>query len=224
MRKLFLVMFTFVLFLSSTGLDVKAENNGESVPEIIDGTKMTIKEIDELLNSSTEYTIELTDKQVAEQYVLKEGVSIEEAYREMSDYSAESNQPALLSSRSSSCSWLATNTSISIPNKSGYKPNLIVYLQICRSGGAQYIDTNKRPLLQEFQANPISYAGTISVELFNGHFYYIINGNFYNATSTSHSGTSGINAIFAATYTVGTTSNFYASLTTARTKRNVLGY
>ncbi|MGF9975509.1 hypothetical protein [Viridibacillus arvi] len=218
-----LAALTFVLLLSYTGFDVKAmENNEENIPEIIDGKTMSIQEVDELLNSSTDHTIELTDQQVAEQYALKKDVSIEKAYQEMSDYSV-SGKPTMFASPSESCSWLATNTAITIPGKSGYKPNLIVYTEICR-GGAQYINTNKKPLLQEFQANPISFAGTIKVELFNGHFYYIINGNFYNSTSTSHSGTTGITSIFSATYTVGTTSNYYASLTTPRTKRDVLGY
>lgn len=220
MRKMLFVMLTFGLFLSFTGLDVKAATNEESVPKIVDGTKMSIQEIDELLNSSTEYTIELTDKQVAEQYALKEGVSLEEAYQEMADYSGQTDRPVLFST--ASCSWLATNTSVTIPNKS-YKPNLIVYVEVCRSG-AQYINTNKKPLLQEFQANPISFSGTISVELFNGHFYYIVNGNFYNSTSTTHTGTTGVTTVFSATYSVGSTSNFYASLTTPRKKRDVLGY
>ncbi len=60
---------------------------------------------------------------------------------------------------------------------------------------------------QEFKPNPISFSGSISVELFNGHFYYIVNGNFYNSTSTSHTGTTGISALFTAQYSVGSTSN-----------------
>ncbi|MGE7983740.1 hypothetical protein [Solibacillus sp. NPDC093137] len=221
MRKIFIIMLTLGLSLSSlTGLNVKAANNEENVPEIVDGTNMSLQEIDELLSSSTEYTIELSDQQVAEQYALKEGVSLEEAYKAVAGYSSQKNKLGTLAA--SSCSWLATNTSVTIKNKS-YKPNLIVYVEICRSG-AQYINTNKKPLLQEFQANAISFSGTISVELFNGHFYYIVNGNFYNSTSTTHTGTTGVTTVFSATYSVGSTSNYYASLTTSRTKRDVLGY
>jgi len=175
---------------------------------------MSIQEVDALLNSSTEYTIELTDQQVAEQYAEKKGVSVGKAYEEMLEYSSQNKNIATFAANS--CSWLATNTSVKIPNKS-YTPNLIVYAEVCR-GGAQYINTNKKPLIQEFQANPISFQGTISVELFNEHFYYIVNGNFYNSTSVSHSGTSGLGTVFTATYTAGSTSNYYASLTNLKNK------
>lgn len=222
MKKITVSILILLLFLSINEFDVKAaEITEEKTLQIIDGSTMSIQEIEELLNSSTEYTIELTNQQVAEQYAIKKGVSLEKANEEMLNYSSENERIVAL--RSASCSWLATNTPVKIPNKTGYVPNLIVYLEICR-GGAQYINTTKEPLLQEFQANPISFQGTIKVELFNGHFYYIINGNFYNSTSVSHTGTTGLSTVFTATYSVGSTSNYYASLTTPRTKRNVLGY
>ncbi|MFC6038903.1 hypothetical protein ACFPYN_05470 [Paenisporosarcina macmurdoensis] len=224
MKKIILSVLTFMLVLVFSGFDASAmEKSDKKASTVIDGTKMSKQELGKLRDSIKEYTIELTDQQVAEQYAEIKGVSINEAYQKMSEYSTNFDSKTLaVSALSTSCSWLETNTSVTIPNKS-YKPNLIVYVEVCR-GGAQYINTNKKPLLQEFKANPISYSGTISVELFNGHFYYIVNGNFYNSTSTSHSGTTGLSALFTATYSVGTTSNYYASLTTPRTKRAVLGY
>lgn len=62
------------------------------------------------------------------------------------------------------------------------------------------------------------------MELHNGHFLFLINGNFYNSTSTTHTGTIGVGNIFTASYSVASSSSFYASLTTGLTKRDVLGY
>lgn len=185
---------------------------------------MSEAELDAILSSGEEITIELTDEQVAEHYAEIKGVSLDEAYQAMSDNLVQSNSREKRSlAPKSSCSWLATSTPITIPNRS-YKPTLLVYLNVCRGGGAQYIDTNTKPLLQEFRANPISFDGTIVVELYNGHFFYIINGDFYNLTMSTHTGTVGVTMVFSATYSIASTSNYYASLTILRTKRDVLGY
>ncbi|MFJ7407907.1 MULTISPECIES: hypothetical protein [unclassified Lysinibacillus] len=200
------------------------DDTNSNVINILDGKNMSEEELDEILNSDEEFIVELTDEQVAEQYAKIKGVSLEEAYEAMSDNLVQSNSRAKRSlAPKSSCSWLATSTPITIPNRS-YKPTLLVYLNVCRGGGAQYIDTNTKTLLQEFRANPISFQGTIVVELYNGHFYYTVNGNFYDSTSTTHTGTTGVTTIFSATYSVASTSNYYASLTILRTKRDVLGY
>ncbi|WP_103977480.1 hypothetical protein [Lysinibacillus sphaericus] len=139
---------------------------------------MSEEELYAILNSGEEFTIELTDEQVAEHYAEIKGVSLDEAYQAMSDSLVQAKPRARSVTSNPSCGWLATSTPITIPNRF-YKPTLLVYLNVCR-GSAQYIDTNTKPLLQEFRANPISFDGTIVVELYNGHFFYIINGNFYN--------------------------------------------
>lgn len=222
MRILKLTLF-LLIFFPLVDSDVKANDETNSnIIKILDGKNMREEELDAILNSGEEFTIELTDEQVAEHYAEIKGVSLDEAYQAMSDSLAQAKPRARSVTSNPSCGWLATSTPVTIPNRS-YKPILLVYVNVCR-GGAQYIDTNTKPLLQEFLANPISFQGTIVVELYNGHFYYTVNGNFYESTSTTHTGTAGVTTVFSATYSVASTSNYYASLTILRTKRDVLGY
>ncbi|WP_342543869.1 hypothetical protein [Lysinibacillus sp. FSL W7-1291] len=221
MRKTLIYFLGFVLFLSFFGSEVKAMERVDSKTlEIIDGTTLNSRELEDLLNSNKEFTVELSDQQVAEQYAKIKSVTIQEAYSKLAEY----NKLDTFSPKAESCSWFGTNTEIPIFGKT-YRPLLQVYVQICSSGGTpKYINTNQAPLLQEFVANPISFSGTIKVELHNGHFLFLINGNFYNSTSTTHTGTIGVGNIFTASYSVASSSSFYASLTTGLTKRDVLGY
>lgn len=46
---------------------------------------MSEEELDAILNSGEEFTIELTDEQVAEHYAEIKGVSLDEPYQAMSD-------------------------------------------------------------------------------------------------------------------------------------------
>ncbi|MFJ6209989.1 hypothetical protein [Lysinibacillus sp. NPDC092081] len=221
MKKISIYFLSFVLFLSFFGSDVKAaERVDNETSEIIDGRILSSMELDELLNSNKEFTVELSDQQVAEQYSKIKGVTIQEAYLKLSDYNKHDKT---ISPKAESCSWFATNTEIPLFGKT-YRPLLQVYVQICSTGGTKYINTNTQPLIQEFVANQISFSGSIRVELNNGHFLFLINGNFYNSTSTSLTGTVGVGNIFTASFSAASSNSYYASLTTGLTKRDVLGY
>ncbi|WP_339261405.1 hypothetical protein [Lysinibacillus sp. FSL K6-3209] len=85
MRILKLTLF-LLIFFPLVDSDVKANDETNSnIIKILDGKNMSEEELDAILNSGEEFTIELTDEQVAEHYAEIKGVSLDEPYQAMSD-------------------------------------------------------------------------------------------------------------------------------------------
>lgn len=232
MKKTLVTVLSFILSLSVLMPNVYAAEKDKSQKEkdnYIDGKNLSKDELKKIRESNQNYSIELTTQQAAERVAEINGITVEEAYQEMPGNSDNDTKnvsgiaPLATTATSSTCGWVETRTTLTIPNKS-YKPTLIVIPEVCYGGGAKWINTTKKPWLQEMMADTKRYSGTIKVELYAGNFVYLVNGSFYNSGATTHSGTTGATTVFTATYTISSTSDFYASLYTGRLKRDVLGY
>ena len=109
------------------------------------------------------------------------------------------------------CTWTETSTTHTVKS---HNAKLIVIVRACRDGSFGWIEKSKKPMLQEFKASSKSFKGTVKVDLETSGYFYVVNGNFYNNTSVSHSGTTGSNTVITATYTVTSTSDHYGALYT----------
>lgn len=117
------------------------------------------------------------------------------------------------------CGWQETSTNVAVKNST---QKLVVIVKTCRNGSAGWVAKKTKPMLQEFKATGgRAFSGTIKVDLRDSGFYYVVNGNFYNSTSVTHSSITGITSVFTATYGVAVTSSFYSSVYTGLKWRKV---
>lgn len=66
------------------------------------------------------------------------------------------------------------------------------------------------------------FDGTIRVDLDNTGYTYVVNGSFYNYGMVHHTGTTGINTVFTATYAVSFANNWYGSLYTGLQYKRII--
>lgn len=197
-------IFAFQLTFSGTIAEAQESSNSE----IIDGTSLSESEL-ESIRDNEEYMIELTYNQALERAAEVSGKSIEELKIQHPPYSFRN--PA-------ACGWLETATTLSVRS---YRPQLIVIVETCRHGSFGWV-TKKQPFLQEFKAGSKKFDGTLKVDLDNTGYTYVVNGSFYDHGTVSHTGTTGIDAIFTATYAVSYASNWYGSLYTGLQYKRVI--
>ncbi|MGJ7036037.1 hypothetical protein HNQ84_002089 [Anoxybacillus eryuanensis] len=175
-------------------------------------TPMTDEELDKIRDSDEDYHVELTYEQAVERTAEITGKSVEQVMKENPNVEAEFiDKQHVMKIASSTCTWHETSTTHKVYS---YNAKLIVIVKACRDGSFGWVDVNTKPMLQEFQAGSKYFQGTIQVDLEPTGYYYVINGSFYNNTTVTHTGTTGANTIWTATYTVSTTSNYYGSLYT----------
>ncbi|MFJ7837967.1 hypothetical protein ACIQXG_00735 [Lysinibacillus sphaericus] len=204
---LLILVSIFAFQLTFSGTIAEAQESSNSI-EIIDGTSLSESEL-ESIRDNEEYMIELTYNQALERAAEVSGKSIEELKIQHPPYSFRN--PA-------ACGWLETATTLSVRS---YRPQLIVIVETCRHGSFGWV-TKKQPFLQEFKAGSKKFDGTIKVDLDNTGYTYVVNGSFYDHGTVSHTGTTGIDAIFTATYAVSYASNWYGSLYTGLQYRRVI--
>ena len=226
MKKLLTLLLAFAasLFINFEVEAAEIENYSLFGNDIIDGRSLSPDELSKIRESNEEFKILLTEKQAAERAAEVKGVSVEEII-------AERNAQAITTMSAITpriaCSYVEANVQVKT-SKTSYKPTLIVMPQVCHGGGATYINRNVEPYLWEFKAEDnYSYAGTIKIELQNGHYIYTVNGKFMSeGGSSAHSSTTGLTTpVITATYTfTGTTSNVHATTSQLRVKRDVLGF
>lgn len=198
---LFSTLFTiFVFQLIFSGAIVEAEENQENSTQVIDGTSLSKSELDSI-RKNEDYAIELTYEQALERAAEVSGKSVEALKEPEGLYDLKT---------AAACGWMETATTLTVKS---YNPKLIVIVEACRDGSFGWI-TSKKPLLQEFQAGSKKFDGTIKVDLDNTGFTYVVNGTFYNHGTVTHTGTTGANAVFTATYTVSSASNYYGNIYT----------
>ncbi|PDM40139.1 hypothetical protein [Geobacillus sp. LYN3] len=174
---------------------------------------MTDEQLEKIRNSNEDYDIELTYEQAVKRTAELTGKSIDQIKKEYpnteSSYLKKSNGVAVAAA--STCNWHETSTTHTVKS---YNAKLIVIVKACRDGSFGWVDTNAKPMLQEFQAGSKYFQGTIQVDLESTGYYYVVNGSFYNNTTVTHTGTTGANTVWTATYAVSSTSNYYGSLYT----------
>jgi hypothetical protein len=194
MKKLLLSIFSafFIVFLL---------NNDASA------ATMTDEELKKLRESGEDYTVELTYEQAVKRAAELSGKSVEQIKKENPQLTQ--NRFMATTSSGTVCSWMETFTTLNVT--SSYKPKLSVILKGCRSGGIGWVDTNTEPLYIGIVSDSKGFKGDVEVDLEPTGFYYVINGKFYHDSETTHQGTTGANTVWTATYTVSTTSSFYAS-------------
>lgn len=220
MKKYLSVLLFAVLALSifvPTSNQVHAEENNK-VKEFVELTDdkpfvpMTDKQLNEIRNSNQDYHVELTYEQAVERTAELTGKSIEQVKKENPNAEPEHlGEYHAMATTSSSCTWHETSTTHTVKS---YNARLIVIVKACRDGSFGWVDTNTKPMLQEFQAGSKYFKGTIQVDLEPTGYYYVVNGSFYNNTSVTHTGTTGANTVWTATYSVSSTSSYYGSLYT----------
>ena len=163
----------------------------------------TDEELEKLRNSGQDYEVELTYDQVVERTAEITGKSVEEVKKEIAPPAFQTMALADV------CGWKEIATTLTIPGKS-YQPTLIVIPRACRNGSFGWIDTNTKPHLVGMKADGKKFDGQIEVRLTASNFSYVINGSWYNHGTVSHQGTTGLSAVWTATYSVSQSSNHYA--------------
>lgn len=168
-----------------------------------------------VIRSQEEYEVMITTEQAIARKAELQGRTVEEVQAEfnaesLKDISGIKNTE--FATRSSlQCNWIEKSHIVTVRS---HKAKLLIIPELCRYGSAGWINKDKKPFMQEFEASMKSFSGTVAVELKETGYYWKVNGNFYNNSTTSHTGTVGINAVFTATYSVGGTSNHYGAITT----------
>ena len=225
MKKLIFLCTVFLLSIIMYSPITNAEENFKtSIPlEKPDLSKpfvpLTDQELQKIRNSGKDYTVELTYEQAIERAAEISGKSIEKLKKENPNTCPSIAKTSNKTEKSingyattaSTCSWLEKTTSHTVKS---WTAKLIVMPQVCRDGSFGWVNTSKKPLLQEFKASTKNFSGTIKVDLRDNGYYYVVNGKFYEDTTVTHNGTTGANAIWTATYSVSSTSNVYGSLYT----------
>ena len=210
MKKLFVSFFAliaaFSLQLIFSGTIANAEEN---TTEIIDGTSLSKDELD-AIRENGDYTLELTYEQALERAAEVSGKSIEELKKQNPSAQVKAHPPG--------CGWMETSTTLTVKT---YKPKLIVIVEACRNGSFGWI-TDKEPLLQEFRASTKKFEGSIKVDLNSTGFEYVVNGVFYEYGTVTHTGTTGANSVFTATYAVSSANNMYGSLYTGLKSKTII--
>lgn len=171
----------------------------------------TEEELKAIRSSNEDYVVELTTEQAIARKAELQGRTVEEVRAE---FEAENFKNPQFLPLSTVCSWVEKTHTLAVKS---YKPKLLIIPQFCRSGSAGWINTGKAPLMQEFIAASKSFNGTVAVDLQSSGYYYKVNGSFHNTSSVTHNGTVGVNAVFTATYSAGTSSNHYGTITTPLT-------
>lgn len=219
MKKLFVSFFAliavFSLQLIFSGTVANAEENTtevaeENTPEIIDGRFLSKSELDSIRENG-DYILELTYEQALERTAEVSGKSIEELRK-------ENPSDTKMRAHPTGCGWMETSTTLTVKS---YKPQLIVVVEACRNGSAKWV-TNKQPLLQEFKADTKKFEGSIKVDLNSTGYEYIVNGVFYNSGTITHTGTTGANAVWTATYSVSTSDSRYGEIYTGLKSKTVV--
>ncbi|MBX9958201.1 hypothetical protein H7T43_25490 [Peribacillus simplex] len=175
----------------------------------------------EEIRKNDEYTVELTYDQAVERTSEITGDSIKDIKKENPNSTKDVKkvgigartlgQATATATATATCTWTETSTTHTVKS---HNAKLIVIVRACRDGSFGWIEKSKKPMLQEFKASSKSFKGTVKVDLESSGYFYVANGNFYNNTSVSHSGTTGSNTVFTATYTVTSTSDHYGALYT----------
>lgn len=223
MKKLLTLLLASVAFIL-INVDVEAAeiDNVEAYgSNIIDGRSLSSNELSIIRESGLEYSILLTEEQAAERAAEVKGVKVEEIIAER-NAQGFNNTP----SPKIACSFVEANTKVTT-SKSSYKPTLLVMPQVCHGGGATYINTTVAPYLMEFKAEDnYAFAGTIKIELQNGHYIYTVNGKFMSYGTSTHTATTGLTTpVITATYSYsGSSTTVHANVSQLRVKRDVLGY
>jgi hypothetical protein len=184
-KLLFSVLPTFfiVLLFSNNALAAKSD-----------------EELNKIRKSGKDYTVELTYDQAVKRAAELSGKSVEEIKEE---------NPQTFSTMAATCSWVETLTTLNVT--SSYKPKLSVIVSACRDGSFGWVQTNVKPLYQGIVADSKKFDGDVQVDLESSGFYYVVNGRFYNNGTVTHTGTTGANTVWTATYSVSYSSDFYAS-------------
>lgn len=214
-----------IFFLPATATHASTNTatslEGEGKIQEVDFSKpfkpKTEKELKKIRSSNIDYEVELTTEQAIARKAEVQNRPLEEVRAEFeAETKAEENTNSQFSTFAVAaaapvCSWVEKRHTIAVKS---HNASLIIMPQFCRSGSAGYVNTSKKPLLQEFAASSKSFNGTIAVDLRTTGYYYRVNGNFFNTTNVTHTGTVGISAVFTATYSVGGSSSLYGSITT----------
>lgn len=215
-KKIFFTFFTLITILSLqlifTGTIADAKEN---TVEAIDGSTLSKSELD-VIRENGDYILDLTYEQALERAAEVSGKPIEEIKKSyISNKSYTSNK---LRANPSGCTWKETSTTLTVKS---YKPQLIVIVEACRNGSFGWI-TNKKPLLQEFKAGSKKFDGSIKVDLNGTGYHYVVNGTFYNYGTVTHTGTTGANSVFTATYSVSSANNMYGTIYTGLKRRDII--
>lgn len=220
-----LAMLIVSIFNPIKQVDAEGNSNGTFVPlenSSEEFVPLTDEELEEIRKNG-EYNVELTYDQAVERTSEITGDTIEKIKKENPDtctqdlkYGSRSVNLLALgddmeAEAKGNCTWNETSTTHTVKS---HNAKLIVIVRACREGSFGWIQVNKKPMLQEFKASSKSFKGTVEVDLELDGYNYVANGKFYNNTSVSHTGTTGSNSIFTATYGVTSTSDVYGALYT----------
>ncbi|WP_027410379.1 hypothetical protein [Anoxybacteroides tepidamans] len=169
-------------------------------------------ELDKIRKSGNDYTVDLTYEQAVKRAAELSGKSVDEIKKENpqpNSTKAATNASITSATTSATCGWVETLTTLSV--SSTYKPKLSVILSACRDGSFGWVQTNVKPMYQGIVADSKKFDGDVQVDLESTGFYYVVNGRFYNNGTVTHTGTTGANTVWTATYSVSYSSDFYKS-------------
>ena len=220
-----LAMLIVSIFNPIKQVDAEGNSNGTFVPlenSSEEFVPLTDEELEEI-RKNDEYSVDLTYDQAVERTSEITGDTIEEIKKENPDTCSQDLKQVgrsmnllalgddMEAEAKGKCSWNETSTTHAVKS---HNAKLIVIVRACRDGSFGWIQTTKKPMLQEFKASSKSFRGTVKVDLEVDGYFYVANGKFYNNTSVSHTGTTGTNSVFTATYGVTSTSDYFGELYT----------
>jgi len=205
MKKIVLTLFTAILALTVIGPQASAAQPFKSD-----------KELKKLRSSGQDYEVFISEEQAVERVAELTGKT-EEEVRE--DNAKELSGDGEVNALAATCGWMETLTTVTVTDS--YKPKLSVIVKACRDGSFGWLQTTTKPFYQGMVADSKKFEGDVRVELQSSGFYYLVNGRYYNNGTVTHTGTTGANTVWTATYSVSSSSNFYKSVYTGLKYRKV---